>query len=219
MYSPHGNPLQCSCLENPRDGGAWWAAIYGVAQSQTRLKQLSSSSILPKLDQLQLECACNFLFSFANQKSPTHFMSHFTCLLSPTSFPDRLQSSVQFISPSVKLVTLYSSYTFLFLKLSTLTTWAVSVLNTSVFLTLTLVDILFTLMNKTKAKQGKCMLELYLLVFNDISDFFLFCFLVVKSCLIFCDPMDCSPAGSSVHGISQARIVMLNATSQSRGSS
>ena len=39
----NGNPLQCSCLENPRDGGAWWAAIYGVAQSQTRLKRLSSS--------------------------------------------------------------------------------------------------------------------------------------------------------------------------------
>ena len=38
----NGNPLQCSCLENPRDGGAWWAAVYGVAQSQTRLKQLSS---------------------------------------------------------------------------------------------------------------------------------------------------------------------------------
>ena len=34
----NGNPLQCSCLENPRDGGAWWAAIYGVARSQTRLK-------------------------------------------------------------------------------------------------------------------------------------------------------------------------------------
>ena len=40
----NGNPLQCSCLENPRDSGALWAAIYGVAQSQTRLKQLSSSS-------------------------------------------------------------------------------------------------------------------------------------------------------------------------------
>ena len=40
----HGNALQCSCLENPRDGGAWWAAIYGDAQSRTRLKQLSSSS-------------------------------------------------------------------------------------------------------------------------------------------------------------------------------
>ena len=41
-----GNPLQCSCLENPRDGGAWWDAIYGVAQSQTRLKQISSSMFL-----------------------------------------------------------------------------------------------------------------------------------------------------------------------------
>jgi len=40
----NGNQLQCSCLENPRDGGAWWAAVYGVAQSPTRLKQLSSSS-------------------------------------------------------------------------------------------------------------------------------------------------------------------------------
>ena len=40
----NGNPLQCSCLENPRDGGAWWAAVSGVAQSRTRLKQLSSSS-------------------------------------------------------------------------------------------------------------------------------------------------------------------------------
>ena len=39
----NGNPVQCSCLENPRDGGAWWAAVYGVAQSRTRLKWLSSS--------------------------------------------------------------------------------------------------------------------------------------------------------------------------------
>ena len=47
-----GYPLQCSCLENPRDGGAWWAAIYRVAQSQTRLKRLSSSSSL-------IFCLCN----------------------------------------------------------------------------------------------------------------------------------------------------------------
>ena len=40
----NGTPLQYSCLENPVDGGAWWAAVYGVAQSQTRLKRLSSSS-------------------------------------------------------------------------------------------------------------------------------------------------------------------------------
>ena len=45
----NGNPLQCSCPENPRDGGAWWAAIYGVAQSQTRLKRLSSSSMVSSL--------------------------------------------------------------------------------------------------------------------------------------------------------------------------
>ena len=44
----NGNPLRCSCLENPRDGGAWWAAVYGVAQSRTRLKQLSSSNVVNK---------------------------------------------------------------------------------------------------------------------------------------------------------------------------
>ena len=41
----NGNPLQCSCLENPRDGEAWWVAVYGVTQSRTRLKWLSSSRI------------------------------------------------------------------------------------------------------------------------------------------------------------------------------
>src|SRR5574340_829190 len=45
----NGTPLQCSCLENPRERGAWWAAVYGVAQSQTRLKRLSSSSRRRKL--------------------------------------------------------------------------------------------------------------------------------------------------------------------------
>ena len=40
----NGNKLQCSCLENPRDGGVWWAAIYGVAESRTQLKRLNSSS-------------------------------------------------------------------------------------------------------------------------------------------------------------------------------
>ena len=40
----NGNPLQCSCLENPRHRGAWWAVVYGVTQSRTRLKRLSSSS-------------------------------------------------------------------------------------------------------------------------------------------------------------------------------
>ena len=44
MGEGNGSPLQCSCRENPRDGGAWWAAIYGVVQSRTRLNRLSSSS-------------------------------------------------------------------------------------------------------------------------------------------------------------------------------
>ena len=45
----NGNPLQCSCLENPRDRGAWWAAVYRVAQSRKQLKRLSSSSIHPSI--------------------------------------------------------------------------------------------------------------------------------------------------------------------------
>ena len=42
----NGNPFQCSCLENPRDGGAWWAAVYEVTQSWTRLKRVSSKAVL-----------------------------------------------------------------------------------------------------------------------------------------------------------------------------
>ena len=57
----NGNPLQCSCLENPRDRGAWWAALYGVAQSRTRLKRLSSSS-----------SKCVRLLYFSSQKLMTH---------------------------------------------------------------------------------------------------------------------------------------------------
>ena len=49
----NGNPLQCSCLENPRDGGAWWAAVCGVAQSRTWLKRLSSSSKITQLREKQ----------------------------------------------------------------------------------------------------------------------------------------------------------------------
>ena len=45
----NGNPLQCSCLENPRDGGAWWAAVYGVTQSQTRRSDLAAAAAGMKL--------------------------------------------------------------------------------------------------------------------------------------------------------------------------
>ena len=49
----NGNPLQCSYLENPRDGGAWWAAVYGVTQSRTQLKRLSSSTMLVLVSHLK----------------------------------------------------------------------------------------------------------------------------------------------------------------------
>ena len=56
-WQPNVAILQCSCLENPRDGGAWWAAVYGVTQSRTRLKRLSSSSskgtFLAKMDTIK----------------------------------------------------------------------------------------------------------------------------------------------------------------------
>ena len=52
----NGNPLHCSCLENPRDRGAWWASVYGAAQSRTRLKWLSSSSSL-SVSLEAVECA------------------------------------------------------------------------------------------------------------------------------------------------------------------
>ena len=61
----NGNPLQCSCLENPRDGRAWWAAILGVAQSQTKLKWLSSSSsswVFTVAHRFSCPKACGILF-------------------------------------------------------------------------------------------------------------------------------------------------------------
>ena len=57
----NGNPLQCSCLDNPRDGKAWWAAVYGVAQSRTRLKQLHfhfSLSCIGEGNGNPLPCSC-----------------------------------------------------------------------------------------------------------------------------------------------------------------
>jgi len=61
----NGNPLQCSYLENPRDGEAWWAAIYGVAQSRTWLKRLSSSNI-PFYGQIIFHCLdiLSFVYPF-----------------------------------------------------------------------------------------------------------------------------------------------------------
>ena len=73
----NGNPLQCSCLENPRDGGAWWAAVYAVAQSRTRLKRLSSSSSSMTTERL------HFHFSLSCIGEGTGNPLQFSCLENP----------------------------------------------------------------------------------------------------------------------------------------
>ena len=80
-----GNPLQCSCLENPRDGGAWWAAIYGVAQSRTWLKRLSSSSskFLPDSFYFLLNSVSCLLTQFWSWLAPAvSVVFHMTALFS-----------------------------------------------------------------------------------------------------------------------------------------
>ena len=114
----NGNPLQCSCQENPRDGWAWWAAVYGVAQSWTRLKRLSSSS--------------SMLLNIGD--------------------------------------------------------------------------------------QDKWNLSLPYSIFPASGAVFVVVVLVTKSSLTLCDPMDCGMPGSSVHGISQAKVLEWVAISFSRGS-
>jgi len=80
------NPLQGSCLENPRDGGAWWAAIYGVAQSQTWLKRLSSSS---RLQQQSWRVGCLEGRHLEDVLLTTLLLIPFSSLQPETPAPDR----------------------------------------------------------------------------------------------------------------------------------
>ena len=89
----HGNPLQHSCLENPRDGGAWWAAVYGVAQGRTRLKQLSTHSSVGK----ESACSAETLVQFLGWEDPLEeeMATHSSILawrIPWTEEPGRLQS-------------------------------------------------------------------------------------------------------------------------------
>ena len=79
----NGNPLQCSCLENPRDRGAWWAAVYGVTQSQTRLKQLSSSRTRLSYwttTSIILEMFFKMIWNISLMFSPATLLSLLICL-------------------------------------------------------------------------------------------------------------------------------------------
>ena len=72
----NGNPFQCSCLENPRGGGAWWAAICGVAQSWTRLKWLSSSR-----DSIWFFCNLFFIITWTGNSFHTWYFTCFNAIL------------------------------------------------------------------------------------------------------------------------------------------
>ena len=89
----NGNPLQCSCLENPRDGRAWWAAIYGVAQSRTRLKRLSSSSMnIVQSDQFPWKSA-----PISIPTSKPFLPTYVSKLSSALSFPMDISQSLCFL--------------------------------------------------------------------------------------------------------------------------
>ena len=138
-----GNPLQCSCLENPRDRGAWWAAVYGVAQSWTRLKRLSSSSM------------------------------HTT------------QPLVSQGPSSIHLCICYSSqYRILF------------IICVQYILILLIINVKNYLLFRLHGS------ETHLCAVKVKSES-----LVAQSSPTLCDPMDCSPPGSSVYEIFQARIL------------
>ena len=75
----NGNPLQCSCLENPRDGEAWWAAVYEVTQSQTRLKQLSSSSNRSSSMDIIKRLSQQWQILISSEKNKSKFIRDMAC--------------------------------------------------------------------------------------------------------------------------------------------
>ena len=165
----NGHPLQCSCLENPRDRGAWWAAVSGVAQSRTRLKQLSSSNSEIQTEEKQAVGMC--------------FISFFLSIWFSFLLARGRRESI---------------------------------------LTLKGIDtksgLFFFIFNKsTRVEKYTGKICSFLCVFC-YSFLFYWC-LVAKLCPTQGNPMDCSPPGSSVHGISQARILEWVAISSSRESS
>ena len=102
----NGNPLQCSCLENPRDGGAWWAAVYGVAQSRTWLKWLSYhclGHILPLLD-LALSPPISTTTAAIQCGTPDHLPSTCFLPLKPDLLSDTWESSSAIHPPLFNLI-------------------------------------------------------------------------------------------------------------------
>ena len=89
-----GTPLQYSCLENPRDGGAWWAAVYGVTQSQTRLKRLSRSSSSSRPSEV--------IQAKGTSPSPSRLLHPLTLLLPPSEIKTTWDYLVYCVSPQLE---------------------------------------------------------------------------------------------------------------------
>ena len=98
----NGNPLQCSCLENPRNGGAWWAAVSGVAQSRTRLKRLSSSSSIQEWFGIFIHYVRIIIVNLLNVTTQSY------------------DNVIDYISYAVQLYLYYLSYTWKFITLNPL---------------------------------------------------------------------------------------------------
>ena len=103
----HGNPLQCSCLENPRDRGTWWAAVYGVAQSRTWLKRLSSSSSISQRQKWiwgrSIVNNDDFIYFYFLEKEITQFQKVQSCFKVKTPFYHTYNSAMHRVGAWVVL--------------------------------------------------------------------------------------------------------------------
>ena len=100
----NGNPLQCSCLENPRDGGAWWAAVYGVTQNRTQLKRFSSSSSSSLINRSNPS-----LLMLVPHWEPViyhynHSLATYSALLSSSPLVFHLGKSQSWLNPTISLI-------------------------------------------------------------------------------------------------------------------
>ena len=192
----NGNPLQYSCLENPRNWGSHWAAVYGVTQSRTRLKWLSSSSSSKHLCYITLQATlkgehcCFGTENWSHRRQRVLIKSHSfrQYSLKKEKKKKNLNCSLTLINYIKKKVPIGKSQ---WLK----NYWVI-------FIILPEAKVYFVINNNHTIAWS---------VSSKVN--------VAQSCLTLCDPMDCSLPGSSVHGIFQARVLEWVAISFSRRSS
>ena len=189
----NGNPLQCSCLENPRDGRAWWAAVYGVAQSRTRLKWCSSSSSSSSM------MVCNSLSDMIWTSSVLSFDK------SPFSLLMKL-SGREFVTTDFLLEDLSLDKESLWLHLLLFKCPQFKIINNQRD------NFSYLEVAYSAIFQWKCLVFWLVTWHIHFSVHFRFYAMLcyaksLQSCLTLCYPIDGSPPGSPVLGILQARTL------------